>query len=145
MESQRQMMEGGYGHPDGEHNRSPGVTAEGKSNWVSFLFKSDKHKHIFAKGRYGSVNQNDEDDDDDLKKPSSASGNNTKDSLEEEPHCSICLGEYEDDEKLIKLPCGHVYHEECISSWCTNHTRCPLCNYDLNQQQQQQQQLQEIA
>lgn len=25
----------------------------------------------------------------------------------------------------------HVYHEECISSWTSNHVKCPLCNYDL--------------
>lgn len=146
MESQRQMMEGGYGHPDGDNNRSPGVTEEARSKWVSFLFKSDKHKHIFAKGQYGSVALHDNDDDDeDLKKPSSSSSSfkstegtaasGGKDALlEEEPHCSICLGEYEDNEKLSKLPCGHIFHEECIDSWCANHTRCPLCNYDLNQQ-----------
>jgi hypothetical protein len=50
---------------------------------------------------------------------------------EEEPHCSICLCEYEDADNLVKLPCSHVYHDPCIASWTTNHVRCPLCNFDL--------------
>jgi Ring finger domain len=126
MESQRQMMEGGYGHPDGEHARSTGVSDVAKAKWDTFVFKPDKHKNLVAKGLYGSVSLR-EDDDDDLKKPSASGG-----VQDEEPHCSICLGEYEEGETLTKLSCGHLFHEECISSWCSNHTRCPLCNYDLN-------------
>ena len=125
MESQRQMMEGGYGHPDGENNRTPGVTDEAKAKWETFSFKPEKHKHLIANGYYGSVSTH---DDDDLKKSTQL----TPLSTEEEPHCSICLGEYEEDEVLARLPCGHLFHQECISSWCSNHTRCPLCNYDLN-------------
>lgn len=128
MESQRQMMEGGYGHPDGNSSQTLGVSEDAKTKWEAFLYKSEKHRNIMAKGFYGSVSP--DDDDEDLKKPSSKLN-------EEEPHCSICLGEYEDDEKLLKLPCEHVYHDECINSWCSNHTRCPLCNYDLNQEKQE--------
>lgn len=47
------------------------------------------------------------------------------------PSCSICLCEYERGEKLIRLPCDHLYHEQCLNSWTENHVRCPLCNYDL--------------
>lgn len=47
------------------------------------------------------------------------------------PSCSICLCEYECGEKLIRLPCDHLYHEQCLNSWTENHVRCPLCNYDL--------------
>jgi hypothetical protein len=49
----------------------------------------------------------------------------------DEPACSICLCEYERGERVVRLPCDHVYHESCLNSWTTNHTRCPLCNYDL--------------
>jgi hypothetical protein len=106
MESQRQMMQGGYGHPDGEHGTSVGISEEGKSRWERFRFQLDAKK-----GDYGSVSQ--------------------KDGCEDGPHCSICLGEYEDEEELVKLPCQHIYHDECITSWTSNHTKCPLCNYDL--------------
>jgi len=116
MESQRQMMEGGYGHPDGEGERSPGVSEEARSKWNHFRYKdpSDAEKKIM-KETYGSVSENDP----------------KKDGLDDAPHCSICLGEYEEGEEIAQLPCQHIYHDECIGSWCSNHTKCPLCNYDL--------------
>jgi len=50
---------------------------------------------------------------------------------EEEVCCSICLCEYEERELAVMLPCGHIFHEACVSAWTTNHIRCPLCNLDL--------------
>jgi Ring finger domain len=116
MESQRQMQQGGYGHPDG-HNGSNGVSDDAKKKWDVFAFKEGMEGGVAAKlkGGYGSVTQEE----------------HAKGLEEDGPHCSICLGEYEDGEKLVRLPCGHIYHEDCVSSWTTNHTRCPLCNYDL--------------
>jgi len=52
---------------------------------------------------------------------------------EDEVACSICLCEYENGDKLITLPCNHVYHADCIKSWTDKSTRCPLCNLDLNE------------
>lgn len=110
MESQRQMMQGGYGHPDPPAGN--GVSDEAKARWVKFNFTEDAEQQ--KKAGYGSVSQKE------------------KDGLTDEaPHCSICLSEYEDGEELVKLPCKHLYHEECIGSWTSNHTRCPLCNFDL--------------
>ena len=74
-----------------------------------------------TKGDYGSVNQQD-----DLKK-----GGDDTESSEEEPQCSICLCEYENGDKLVSLPCKHIFHDDCITSWTDNNQRCPLCNYDL--------------
>jgi Ring finger domain len=116
MESQRQMMQGGYGHPDADGQQTPGVSDEARSKWNKFTYKDSRDKKESRRGSYGSVAQGD------VVKPSS---------VDDEPHCSICLGEYEDGEDLSKLPCGHIYHNECIGSWCSNHTRCPLCNTDL--------------
>lgn len=61
--------------------------------------------------------------------------NRTKFSVKdnEDPTCCICLCEYERGEKLVQLPCDHVYHSDCIDSWCQSHVRCPLCNVDLDQ------------
>jgi Ring finger domain len=114
MESQRQMMMGGYGHPDGQ-GADAGVSDESKSRWLSFAYKElrDKQESRLSSS-YGSLQQQDE-----------------SENSEDKPHCSICLGEYEEGEALFKLPCGHIFHAECINSWCSSHTRCPLCNLDL--------------
>ena len=117
MESQRQMMQGGYGHPDGDQ-QAPGVSEQAKGLWKKFCYKAARDKVESRRGSYGSVAQ------DDTTAP-------LKIASDEEPHCSICLGEYEEGEELVKLPCSHIYHDECIRSWTQHHIRCPLCNYDL--------------
>ena len=116
MESQRVMVEGGgFGHPDGQHGRNQGVSDEAKEHWERYQFKSEGLSHKTSKSGYGSLAQEDE-----------------KASTEDElPNCSICLCEYEDGESVVRLPCSHEYHEECVSSWTSNHIRCPLCNFDL--------------
>lgn len=114
MQSQIQMMEGGHGHPDGGRN-TPGVSDEAKGRWDQFTYQSSSG---FLKSKMKPSEEHSMDKD-------------MSESSDEEPHCSICLGEYEDSEKLVMLPCKHIYHNDCISSWCDNHTRCPLCNVDL--------------
>lgn len=42
--------------------------------------------------------------------------------------CSICLGEFQDDESLRLLPkCSHAFHVPCIDTWLRSHKNCPLC------------------
>ncbi|KAK9908647.1 hypothetical protein WJX75_000927 [Coccomyxa subellipsoidea] len=49
-----------------------------------------------------------------------------------EEACSVCLGEYEVDERVKRLPpCGHEFHEACIDLWLTNHVTCPMCRCSL--------------
>ena len=50
---------------------------------------------------------------------------------QEEAMCSICLNDYEDDKMCSTLPCGHVFHRECITCWLRSGrmagAECPLC------------------
>jgi len=108
MQSQIQMMEGGYGHPDGVENR-PGVGDDAKAHWDRFEYKS------IESGSKGGANNSDV----------------VKNIGDDEPTCSICLSGYEKGDKLVSLPCKHVFHESCITSWTDHNTRCPLCNADL--------------
>lgn len=48
-----------------------------------------------------------------------------------QPHCQICLVRYEHRKTIIKeLPCGHIYHPECIEEFLThNSSLCPMCKH----------------
>lgn len=48
-------------------------------------------------------------------------------------NCSICCDEYsyEDSTILNKLPCQHIYHEECIKTWLKSHNTWPACRFEL--------------
>ena len=49
-----------------------------------------------------------------------------------EIECRICLRDYKEKDKLIYLPCMHLYHEECILDWMHRAKTdadifCPFC------------------
>ena len=56
--------------------------------------------------------------------------------------CSICLADYSDNETVTELPCGHLYHRNCVTEWLLAHTQCPLCKQDVLLVLEQQQMLQ---
>ena len=45
--------------------------------------------------------------------------------------CSICRCEFEPEDELRVLPCGHADHAECIDQWLAVNKSCPLCNKDI--------------
>ncbi|KAE9349183.1 hypothetical protein PF008_g7022 [Phytophthora fragariae] len=45
--------------------------------------------------------------------------------------CVICLSDYEKDDKVISLPCGHTFHKDCGMTWLVEHNVCPTCRYQL--------------
>lgn len=46
--------------------------------------------------------------------------------------CCICLGVFEDGEKVKVLPqCCHCYHPECVDRWLSTQSSCPLCRASL--------------
>ncbi|XP_048534519.1 RING-H2 finger protein ATL58-like [Triticum urartu] len=49
-----------------------------------------------------------------------------------ETQCSICLADYQADERLQRIPpCGHTFHIDCIDHWFSKNTTCPLCRVSL--------------
>ncbi|KAH7514751.1 hypothetical protein FEM48_Zijuj11G0123800 [Ziziphus jujuba var. spinosa] len=49
--------------------------------------------------------------------------------------CPICLGEFEDGDKVRVLPkCNHGFHVSCIDTWLLSHSSCPNCRHSLLQQ-----------
>jgi len=42
--------------------------------------------------------------------------------------CSICIDNFSEGQEVIKLPCNHIFHLNCIKSHLTNYNnKCPLC------------------
>lgn len=47
--------------------------------------------------------------------------------------CSICLGEFEDQDSLRQLQCSHLFHKACVDKWVLaekdtpSQGRCPMC------------------
>ncbi|RCV08968.1 hypothetical protein SETIT_1G369300v2 [Setaria italica] len=52
----------------------------------------------------------------------------TADSGAPTSECVVCLGEFEDEERVRMLPaCLHVFHVGCIDTWLQSNANCPLC------------------
>ncbi|XP_031567548.1 E3 ubiquitin-protein ligase RNF115-like [Actinia tenebrosa] len=51
----------------------------------------------------------------------------TKDILDSSSSCCICQNDYALDEMITCLPCNHVYHGPCITTWLKMHATCPTC------------------
>ena len=49
--------------------------------------------------------------------------------------CAVCARAlHNDDGKLLvlrRLPCGHVFHRECVNAWLARRAVCPLCRAAL--------------
>ena len=52
--------------------------------------------------------------------------------VEEQPTCSICLCEFEENDVIRKLRCGHFFHIGCIDPWLVNERAvCPVCRQGI--------------
>ena len=45
--------------------------------------------------------------------------------------CSICRDNYQNGETIKELPCGHIYHVNCIDKWLEQERKCPYCNKEI--------------
>ncbi|CAA7013667.1 unnamed protein product [Microthlaspi erraticum] len=45
--------------------------------------------------------------------------------------CTICLEEFHNGARLVTLPCGHDFDDDCIVKWFERSHVCPLCRYEL--------------
>mmetsp|Transcript_14681 Transcript_14681/g.42772 ORF Transcript_14681/g.42772 Transcript_14681/m.42772 type:complete len:294 (+) Transcript_14681:154-1035(+) len=48
-----------------------------------------------------------------------------------ETSCAVCLSDFEWDDGLRRLPCGHHFHMGCIDKWLRRNKVCPLCLRDI--------------
>ena len=49
------------------------------------------------------------------------------------PPCLVCRCDFEDDESVRMLPCGHFFHRECVDVWLREHNTCITCKRSIVQ------------
>lgn len=47
--------------------------------------------------------------------------------------CPLCLCEYEVGERVMRLPCLHGAHEDCLTQCLSKSTQCPICKLDVQE------------
>ncbi|CAF2794870.1 unnamed protein product [Rotaria sp. Silwood2] len=45
--------------------------------------------------------------------------------------CTICQVDYKVNEKVKKLPCGHIFHDSCVAHWLSLTAICPVCRHRI--------------
>ncbi|KAG7673122.1 hypothetical protein Ndes2526B_g05303 [Nannochloris sp. 'desiccata'] len=50
---------------------------------------------------------------------------------QQEEQCAVCRVEFEAEDKVKKLPCGHYYHPECVGQWLQQKKICPQCSREV--------------
>lgn len=46
--------------------------------------------------------------------------------LSQNKNCGICLHSYQPFQCVRKLQCRHIFHRDCIDTWLSNHSTCPV-------------------
>ena len=49
----------------------------------------------------------------------------------EPPCCTVCMEYIEIKTKGMFMPCGHIYHPDCLKPWLEKNNTCPVCRFDL--------------
>lgn len=48
--------------------------------------------------------------------------------------CAICMDRLSGSPNLVvRCPCDHYYHDECLLEWCQSHLDCPLCRTQVGE------------
>lgn len=49
----------------------------------------------------------------------------------ENDECTICLEKLVSGDAALRIPCGHLFHEDCARKWLITSNQCPVCRYEL--------------
>ncbi|KAK6336667.1 hypothetical protein TWF718_009460 [Orbilia javanica] len=63
----------------------------------------------------------------------------TQAEVDDGSECVVCQDEYKVNEDVVKLPCRHIYHEECVTRWLETHDACPICRTPITPEDQRRQ------
>ncbi|KAI8896393.1 hypothetical protein BC833DRAFT_597565 [Globomyces pollinis-pini] len=51
--------------------------------------------------------------------------------LNEHKECPVCQDDFTENIDIIRLPCQHIFHPNCILDWLKLNGTCPVCRYSL--------------
>jgi hypothetical protein len=51
--------------------------------------------------------------------------------IEYKNECIVCMDQINTNETILRLTCGHYYHQNCIHEWLTKKSSCPQCRHSL--------------
>ena len=51
--------------------------------------------------------------------------------FDDNSNCIICMEDFEENEKVKQLDCGHIFHGECIDKWLEKQKTCPFCKSEV--------------
>ena len=54
----------------------------------------------------------------------------------EAPTCTVCCESINIGLKGMFMPCGHIYHPDCLNPWLKEHNTCPVCRFELPTEEQ---------
>jgi hypothetical protein len=49
----------------------------------------------------------------------------------EAPTCVVCVEKIEIGMKGMFMPCGHIFHPDCLKPWLETNNTCPVCRFEL--------------
>jgi hypothetical protein len=55
----------------------------------------------------------------------------TVEMLCDQPRCPICSEDYVVPEDVLRIPCSHYFHNDCVMPWLEAKRTCPMCRYEL--------------
>ena len=61
----------------------------------------------------------------------SASRKDTKDADGTPASCLICMERVRERASVLRMPCGHLFHEPCIAKWLDSNRTCPTCRKEI--------------
>ncbi|MCQ2818009.1 MAG: hypothetical protein MJ252_12155 [archaeon] len=54
--------------------------------------------------------------------------------------CYICLKQFKRNSTVRKLPCGHMFDEQCLIPWFKSNSVCPVCRFNLKPEEEEEDQ-----
>lgn len=47
--------------------------------------------------------------------------------------CAICYDDISNEKTCVKTPCGHCFHNECLTHWLLTKDNCPICRFQFGE------------